>query len=81
MKRNGKLNALRILFLVLLAALLLTLAVKAIWAPSRQVTVKLETTEEPMDSEVFDVEAMDPGQVRPDDSSDGLTYPRMSTSL
>ena len=45
MKRNGKLNALRILFLVLLAALLLTLAVKAIWAPSRQVTVKLETTE------------------------------------
>lgn len=74
MKRNGKLNALRILFLVLLAALLLTLAVKALWAPPQQVTVKLETVEEPMDSEVFDVEAKEPSQVREDASADGLTY-------
>lgn len=74
MKGNGKLNALRILFLVLLAALLLTLAVKAICAPPQQVTVKLETAEEPMDSEVFDVEAKEPSQVRADSSADGLTY-------
>ena len=50
MKRNGKLNALRILFLVILAALLLTLAVKALWAPPQQVAVKLETAEETTDS-------------------------------
>ena len=74
MKRNGKLNALRILFLVILAALLLTLAVKALWAPPQQVTVKLETAEEPVDSEVFDVEAKEPSQVRADSPADGLTY-------
>ena len=74
MKRNGKLNALRILFLVILAALLLTLAVKALWAPPQQVTVKLETAEEPVDSKVFDVEAKEPSQVRVDSSADGLTY-------
>ena len=74
MKRNGKLNALRILFLVLLAALLLTLAVKAIWTPPQQVTVKLETAEEPVDSAVFDVEAKEPSQVREDSAADGLTY-------
>ena len=74
MKRNGKLNALRILFLVILAALLLTLAVKAIWAPPQQVTVKLETAEEPVDSEAFDVEAKEPSQVRVDSPADGLTY-------
>lgn len=74
MKRNGKLNALRILFPVILAALLLTLAVKALWAPPQQVTVKLETAEEPVDSEVFDVEAKEPSQVREDSAADGLTY-------
>ena len=74
MKRNGKLNALRILFLVILAALLLTLAVKALWSPPQQVTVKLETAEEPVDSEVFDVEAKEPSQVREDSAADGLTY-------
>ena len=74
MKRNGKLNALRILFLVILAALLLTLAVKALWTPPQQVTVKLETVEEPVDSAVFDVEAKEPSQVREDSAADGLTY-------
>ena len=74
MKGNGKLNALRILFLVILAALLLTLAVKALWSPPQQVTAKLETAEETTDSEVFDVEAKEPSQVRVDSSADGLTY-------